>query len=139
MERRVFLHMLGLGAAAACIGCLASCSKSGNTVSPSGNSDPSAVSIDLNSQLQQVGDYVVTNGIIIARLSSGNTPADFAALSAFCTHQGTVISYVASQDLFYCPAHGSEFSTTGSVLRGPAASPLKQYTVHISNNILTVS
>lgn len=139
MERRLFLQLLGVTAAAACAGCLASCSKSGNNLSPSGNPNPSAVSIDLNSQLLHVGDYVVSNGIIIARLASGNTPADFTALSAFCTHQGTIISYVAIENLFYCPAHGSEFSTNGAVLRGPAASPLKQYTVQINNNILTVS
>ncbi|SFV34105.1 QcrA and Rieske domain-containing protein [Thermoflavifilum thermophilum] len=138
MERRQFLQLLGITAAATCAGCLISCSKSGNGISPGGNSNPSAVSVDLNSQLLQVGDYIVTNGIIIARLSSGNTPSDFTALSAFCTHQGTIVSYVASQNLFYCPAHGSEFSTSGTVLRGPASAPLKQYTVQINNNILTV-
>lgn len=139
MERRIFLQMLGLTAAAACAGCLASCSKSGDGISVSGNSNPSAVSVNLNTQLLNVGDYLVSNGIIIARLSSGNTPSDFTALSAFCTHQGTIVSYVASQNLFYCPTHGSEFSTSGTVLRGPAAAPLKQYTIQISNNILTVS
>ncbi|MCL6523086.1 MAG: Rieske (2Fe-2S) protein [Thermoflavifilum sp.] len=139
MERKAFLQLLGIAAAAACAGCLSACSKSNNSATPSGNPDPSAISIDLNSQLQQVGDYVVTHGVIIARLSAGNTPSAFVALSAYCTHQGTIVSYVASQQLFYCPNHGSEFSTTGAVLRGPAASPLKQYTVQINNNILTVS
>jgi Rieske Fe-S protein len=47
------------------------------------------------------------------------------ALTARCTHEG-VTTVVRSGD-FYCPRHGSMFTFTGSVVRGPATRPLGHF------------
>lgn len=152
MERAEFLAKFGLGFAAVCTGCaLASCgSKSSNPTpngvvvggapSPPKTGSGSLFTVDLNSQLTQVGDSTVQSGVILVRIADGNTASAFTAVQVACTHQGTAIGYNTSQHIFICPAHGSEFSQSGSVLVGPAALPLHVYTVTIdSNNKLTVA
>ena len=43
-------------------------------------------------------------------------------LSGICPHQGCTV--MAESNGFYCPCHGSEFTLTGALVRGPAASGL---------------
>ena len=48
----------------------------------------------------------------------------------------TISNIQANNNRFYCSGHGSLFSTTGAVLNGPAAAPLKQYkTTRTGNNL----
>jgi cytochrome b6-f complex iron-sulfur subunit len=73
-----------------------------------------------------------TNNILIARTLTD----EFLAVSSLCTHQQVLIDFQASNNRFYCSGHGSVFSTTGAVLNGPAAAPLKQYkTARTGNSI----
>jgi Rieske Fe-S protein len=150
MERAEFLAKFGLGFAAVCTGCaLASCgSKSndatpivvGGAPSPPKSGSGNLFTVDLNSQLTQVGDSTTQSGVILVRIAGGNTAAAFTAVQVACTHQGTAIGYNTSQQIFICPAHGSEFSQSGAVLVGPAALPLKVYKVTVdSSNKLTVA
>ncbi len=149
MERAEFLAKFGLGVAAVCTGCaLASCGSKSNNPTPSGGNvgvTPPAGSgnlftIDLTSQLPNLGDSIVKSGVIVVRLAAGNVTSSFTAVQVACTHQGTTIAYNENQQRFICPLHGSEFSNSGAVLLGPAASALQQYKVSIdSNNLLTVS
>jgi cytochrome b6-f complex iron-sulfur subunit len=60
------------------------------------------------------------------------------ALSSICTHQGCTIGYSPSANNFPCPCHGSVFSTSGSVLNGPAPTAVKSYPVSQTGNILTI-
>lgn len=46
-------------------------------------------------------------------------------LSSKCTHLGCIINKFVDGH-FVCPCHGSEFSETGKVVRGPANKPLKK-------------
>jgi Rieske Fe-S protein len=149
MQRAEFISKLGIGLIAACAGCsLASCSSKGSNPSPvvvgGAPNPPSAGSgnlftVDLSSQLTNIGDSMVQNGVIIVRIAADNTVSSFTAVQVACTHQGTAIAYNEGQGIFICPAHGSEFSKTGQVLVGPAAIPLHQYAVKIDSNTLTVS
>jgi cytochrome b6-f complex iron-sulfur subunit len=148
MEREEFLSKLGIGALAVCMGsCMAACSKGGNA-SPSNNNGTgtttppasgTTITADLNSSLTAIGDSKVSNGIIIVRIAAGNSVSSFTAVQVACTHEGTSINYNNSQGLFICPLHGSIFSKSGAVIQGPAATALKQYTVAVANNILTVT
>ncbi len=49
----------------------------------------------------------------------------FVAYSAVCTHQGCRVDWSQSQQVLRCPCHGAVFDAKdGSVLQGPAPSPL---------------
>jgi cytochrome b6-f complex iron-sulfur subunit len=146
MERDEFLSKLGIGALAVCMGtCMAACSKSGDAM-PSNNNgvgvtppaSGTTITADLNSSLTTVGDSKVSNGVIIVRVATGNVASSFTAVQVACTHEGTSINYNNSQSLFICPLHGSIFSKTGAVVQGPATTALKQYTVSVASNTLTV-
>jgi cytochrome b6-f complex iron-sulfur subunit len=144
MQRQEFLSKLGISLAAVCIGCnLSSCGSDVKNEEPTPNqpTNPGATlaTIDLNSDLKNVGESTVANKIIIVRLAAGNSPASFTAVSVACTHQGTSINYNPAQGKFICPNHGSQFSTTGSVLLGPAALPLQEFKVAVTGSSLTVT
>jgi cytochrome b6-f complex iron-sulfur subunit len=104
-----------------------------------GNGDPSenTLTIDLNdnnfSSLGSAGGSAVVDNIIVF-----NTGDGFIALSSVCTHQGCQVTYNHSTGNLPCPCHGSVFSTSGSVLEGPASSPLKKYNVTQEGDILTI-
>ena len=105
---------------------------------PDDNNNPdNTLTIDLNSEkysdLGSAGGSVKEGEIIII-----NTGAGFVALSSICTHQGCVVSYDSEENKLPCPCHGSVFSTTGSVLEGPADSPLKKYEITQEGDILTI-
>lgn len=147
MDRKDFLSTFSLGLAAVCgAGCLASCSKD-NAQNPSGGSTnnppvipPSGTTtINLNSELLNINDTVVRNGIIIVRLAQGALSSSFTAVQVACTHQGTSINFSSSQGNFICPNHGSQFTLNGDVINGPASSNLKKYTITISGSTLTVT
>jgi len=49
------------------------------------------------------------------------------AQSAQCTHRGCTVKQVS--DGFDCPCHGSKFARDGSVVEGPATTPLPRLAV----------
>jgi len=143
MERREFLGSLTGPVAAVCAVCMGACSKSGSssTNGTAGSSGAVAANftVDLNSNLTTVGSSLVQGGVIIVRLSTGNTPSSFTAVQVACTHEGTGINFVSVSNNFICPNHGSTFTTAGVVTLGPATSSLKSYNIAISGNTMTVS
>jgi cytochrome b6-f complex iron-sulfur subunit len=40
---------------------------------------------------------------------------------------------------YVCPCHGSEYTTTGSVAKGPAVLSLRQFTTRFASNVLTIA
>lgn len=57
--------------------------------------------------------------------------SEFVALTAICPHQGCELGVPKSAGATIdCPCHGSKFSSAdGSVVTGPADSPLRKYAV----------
>ncbi len=65
------------------------------------------------------------------------TDREYRALWMRCTHQGTELQVFG--DRLQCPAHGSEFDSSGIVRNGPAAMALRSFPVRIENNQLKIS
>lgn len=96
------------------------------------------ITVDASSPLAAVGSGAVVQfsggTLLVAR--TGQTT--FAALSPVCTHQSCLITGYKDQQ-FVCTCHGSQFSTSGQVTRGPASIALTSYATQFSNNILTIT
>lgn len=138
MERKDFLNKLTGGLALTCVACMMeACSKEDNGGSGT-NPGTVLLTLNLNSQLLAVGDYISENGVVIARLASGNAVSSFAAFSNVCPHQGQQVVYQKSSSNFFCSAHSSSFSQDGARTGGPATTGLARKTVAITGSTLTV-
>ena len=147
MERKQFIRKIAAGGSILLVAPFVfnSCSDgtddimndNGDSGNNSGNSN--AVTVDLNgsdmSALKTVGGYAYKGNIIIIRASENQ----YIALSKVCTHQGCTVEYSKSSDQVVCPCHSSVFTTSGSVVSGPASANLKKYTVKVEGNSLTIS
>jgi Rieske Fe-S protein len=127
-------HVLGgLAAAGLAVPLLAACgSGSGDSIgSGSGPSGPIKTS-----------DIPVGGGRIFAAqeiVVTQPTAGEFKAFSAVCTHQGCLVSKIASGRID-CTCHGSEYSIAdGSVKTGPAQKALPEKTVTVDGDTLTVT
>jgi cytochrome b6-f complex iron-sulfur subunit len=60
--------------------------------------------------------------------------AGFYALIAVCTHLGCTPNYLAAEDEFKCPCHGSGFRMTGINFEGPAPRPLERARIVLSED-----
>jgi cytochrome b6-f complex iron-sulfur subunit len=62
------------------------------------------------------------------------------AVSDICTHAGYGVRYDRVNKILSCPCHGSQYTLTGMVIRGPAIQPLTQYQTQLdaSTNQLTI-
>jgi hypothetical protein len=140
MERDEFLKSLGISLAMVCVGtCFESCGKKGGdeTGEPeSGNGQMASVDM---SALASVGSKTIVNGVLFLRIAAGNTNAAFLATQATCTHAGGPLTWVASENKIQCQLHGAEFTTTGSVSKGPATTALKVYPITVTGTTLTVN
>jgi cytochrome b6-f complex iron-sulfur subunit len=96
------------------------------------------LSIDASSPIAGVGNaaLVQTSGgsLLVAHTAQNS----FIALSSVCTHQVCTVSEYQNQ-VYECPCHGSQYSTSGAVVRGPATAPLRQFATSFTNNVLTIS
>jgi Rieske Fe-S protein len=146
MKRTQFLNTVTGGLAAVCVSCLAAaCSKSD---APTPNSTPStnpgqsagsnSFTVKLDSELRAVNDFISKSGIILIRIATGNLASSFLAVSSVCPHAGATVDYNNTKSSFLCTAHGSTFSSDGSLVSGPATKGLTKLLVEISGTTLTV-
>jgi len=74
------------------------------------------------------GKIFTPEKVVVTQPVSG----DFRAFSAVCTHMGCIVSQISGGTID-CPCHGSQFSIKdGSVVSGPAPSPLAAETIKVS-------
>jgi Rieske Fe-S protein len=80
------------------------------------------------------GKIFADKQVVVTQPAAG----DFKAFSAQCTHQGCLVSQVQGTEII-CTCHGSAFSTTdGSVLAGPATSPLPAQEISVDGTSLVL-
>lgn len=144
MNRMEFLKSLGLkGASLFAVYCAASGLSSCVNESMDPNLPPDTggntneLVIDLSSptysKLNTVGNYVIVNSIVIARISE----TAFAAVTQVCSHEGKKKVYFRSGE-FYCPEHGARFNTVGKGLNSEGSKGLKTYQTEFIGTTLKV-
>jgi Rieske Fe-S protein len=154
--RRGLLAGVGLvglaGAVSACSSGGSSSSAAGtNTGATGGGAAPSAASSapsaassgnSASGALATTSEIPVGSGKIFTAekvVVTQPTAGDYKAFSAVCTHMGCLVSTI-SNGTIDCPCHGSQYSiTNGSVVAGPAPSPLPAETIKVSGTSIFVS
>ncbi len=130
--------MMGVGASAlvlpACLATLAGCSSSAENSFPAPPTNVDFTVDVATGALANNGGFLVQNGIIIGRTTTGS----FIAVSAACTHQGTILQYVSATNSFFCNNHGSNFNSTGDATNGPATKSLTVYATTLTGASLRV-
>jgi cytochrome b6-f complex iron-sulfur subunit len=145
MDSKVFIEQVGWsGAAILIFGCMQGCSKSDGTAANNNGNNTNTTAVDFTidiskspyDSLKTLGGYYIepTTNIIVVK----TTTNEIIAVSAICTHQQASLTYQANNNRFYCAAHGSTFSTTGSVTTGPANIALKKYQTTLTGTLLRV-
>ena len=143
--RRTLLTCAGAACAAALAGCARYNSNNGGVAgsqpaqssSPPAapaSSSPGAAAPNGPPVLAKTADIPVGGGKILAGQKIVITQpqaGSFHAFTAVCTHQGCIVGSVAGGTI-NCPCHGSKFSiANGSVVNGPAASPLAPVSIKV--------
>jgi len=107
-------------------------------VSASVSAGKISLNVDTNSPLSAVGSAAVLQTPSGSFLVARTAQSSFTALTAICTHEGCTIDEYQS-GTYECSCHGSQYSTSGTVLRGPAASPLRSFTTSYAAPTLTIT
>jgi len=146
-SRRTLLACAGAACAAVLAGCARYNSNSGginaSQPTPSGQSGQSSPPASQGSGaaassgppvLASTSEIPVGGGKILADQKIVITQpqaAEFHAFTAVCTHQGCIVGTVSGGTI-NCPCHGSKFSiANGSVVNGPASSPLAPVSIKV--------
>jgi Rieske Fe-S protein len=146
-RRRTLLACAGAVSAAVLAGCARYNSNSGigasqqssSSVPPAagGGGSSGAASSAGPAVLAKTADVPVGGGTILADKKIVITEpksGTFKAFTAVCTHQGCTVGSVSGGTI-NCPCHGSKFSITdGSVVNGPASSPLAPVSIEVQGS-----
>jgi cytochrome b6-f complex iron-sulfur subunit len=73
--------------------------------------------------------FKASYGVWIVREMEG-----FYALSTTCTHLGCTPNWLAADEKFKCPCHGSGFIKTGINVEGPAPRPLERFKITLAED-----
>lgn len=106
-----------------------------STTSSAGSSGSSSDALASTSDIPVGGGKIFADKqVVVTQPAAG----DFKAFSAQCTHQGCLVSQVQGSEII-CTCHGSAFSTSdGSVLAGPATTPLPAQTITVEGSSIVL-
>ena len=77
-----------------------------------------------------------TKSVFVTRVDENTVDT----VSTVCTHAGcTLNSYDSSTEQYDCPCHGSVFAADGSVVTGPATTPLPSYAAVLTSSGIQVT
>jgi cytochrome b6-f complex iron-sulfur subunit len=105
-------------------------SAAGGTVTVSNVSGTALANVGSAARVQAGG-----NEILVLQTAQGS----FKAFTAVCTHEQNIITGFQNNNTFVCPAHGSQFNTSGGVVQGPATRALREFSTQFTNNVLTIT
>jgi cytochrome b6-f complex iron-sulfur subunit len=155
VSRKQFLRTAGSAALFAALGIsFSSCSVNDATTDP-GPSNPTptqppnsnaitvqgnTITIDLShsttSNLKNQGQWLlISQATTIVVNVDGTT---IRAFTSVCTHAGCATNWQFDSSRFTCTCHGSQFNTSGQVVRGPATANLAEFSVTRNGDTLTI-
>jgi cytochrome b6-f complex iron-sulfur subunit len=98
---------------------------------------PSTIKIGLPSRYEpeDVNDrYKAEWGFWVVRTTRNGGQDIIYALQSVCTHLGCPPNWLAAEQKFKCPCHGSGFYITGINFEGPAPRPLERFKVSLADD-----
>ncbi len=98
---------------------------------------PSTIKIGLpnNYEPEEVNDkFKVESGFWVVRSARYNGQDIIYALQSICTHLGCPPNWLANEQKFKCPCHGSGFYISGINFEGPAPRPLERFKVTLADD-----
>lgn len=98
---------------------------------------PSTVKVGLasNFEKEEVNDrWKAEWGFWIVRSSVYNGQDSLYAIQSVCTHLGCPPNWLAGEQKFKCPCHGSGFYISGVNFEGPAPRPLERFKVSLNES-----
>lgn len=78
--------------------------------------------------------FKASQGVWIVRLPSD----ELVAISTICTHLGCIPNWLAGDQKFKCPCHGSGFYMNGVNFEGPAPRPLERFKISEDGDYLVI-
>jgi cytochrome b6-f complex iron-sulfur subunit len=96
------------------------------------------VPVDGGSPLASVGGAALVRSPAADVLVYRSAQDAFQAVTATCTHEACTITGIRNQT-YVCPCHGSQFTTAGSVVSGPATRSLRTHNTSLSGATLTIA
>ena len=129
MNRREFV-VLGSAIAAGCALCACGAeafAAPGDKGSMAGSSGGGGGKIDIGPLTDYASDGITDKFMRPNRFAVVRNDGKIYACSARCTHKSSPLK--VKDGHFACPSHGSEFSSQGTVTKGPAKSSLVRYAI----------
>jgi cytochrome b6-f complex iron-sulfur subunit len=104
----------------------------------SGSVSGRTVSVTASGALATAGGAALVNAPIQPPtfLVFRSSTTTVTVLTAVCTHEGCTVDHFTGQQ-YVCPCHGSKYSTSGTVVNGPANRALQSYTATLSGDTIT--
>jgi cytochrome b6-f complex iron-sulfur subunit len=96
------------------------------------------LAVDSASPLSAVGSAVLLETSSAKLLVAHVAQDTFNAMTAICTHEACTVERYQS-GTFTCPCHGSQYNTSGAVVKGPAPTSLRRFNTSFTNNVLTIN
>jgi cytochrome b6-f complex iron-sulfur subunit len=134
----MFVSWVAVGWASFTAGCVAFTAMMGRFMFPNVLAEPpSTIKIGLptNFEPEEVNErFKAEWGFWVVRSTRYNGTDIVYALQSVCTHLGCPPNWLAGEQKFKCPCHGSGFYISGINFEGPAPRPLERFKVTVADD-----